>query len=201
LSRFRSDCRRGMDWILDLLTTWTHHSELQLITAPSLISTLSKSQQNPLSLFPACYIFNSRPLTTATNSGDPSPSYTHVVALRRIFHNWNLVNCQPNYSAISSQPPLQSSTQVPTLNLTHHFSQLNYTQPAWGPCYIDSGRTQQKTPPFPLLSVMLCASRFLRGVYTEPLPSNTCSFSRSLHSNGTTPYNILLFHCLPSMLL
>jgi hypothetical protein len=34
--------RRGMDWWMDLLTTCTHHSELQVITAPSLISTLYK---------------------------------------------------------------------------------------------------------------------------------------------------------------
>jgi hypothetical protein len=40
-----------MDWILDLLTTCTHHSKLQVITALSLLSTLYKSQQHPLSLF------------------------------------------------------------------------------------------------------------------------------------------------------
>jgi hypothetical protein len=34
-----------MDWILDLLTTYTHHSELQVITALSLVSALYKSQQ------------------------------------------------------------------------------------------------------------------------------------------------------------
>jgi hypothetical protein len=43
--------RRGMDWILDLLTTYTHHSELQAITALSLISTIHSSPQHPLSLF------------------------------------------------------------------------------------------------------------------------------------------------------
>jgi hypothetical protein len=45
------DYRRGMDWILDLLNTYTHHSELQVITAPSLISTLYKSPHHPLNLF------------------------------------------------------------------------------------------------------------------------------------------------------
>jgi hypothetical protein len=29
-----------LDWILDLLTVGTHDSELQIITAPSIISTL-----------------------------------------------------------------------------------------------------------------------------------------------------------------
>jgi hypothetical protein len=41
------DCRLD----LDLLTTYTHDTELQVITALSLISTLNKSQQHPLSLF------------------------------------------------------------------------------------------------------------------------------------------------------
>jgi hypothetical protein len=39
----------------------------------------------------------------------------------------------------------------------------------------------------------LCASRFRRNVLTEPLPSNTCSFSQPLDSNGTTRYNIYIY--------
>jgi hypothetical protein len=40
LSRFMCVCdyRRGMEWWMDLLTAYTHHSQLQLITAPPLIS-------------------------------------------------------------------------------------------------------------------------------------------------------------------
>jgi hypothetical protein len=40
----------GFDWILDLLTTYTHDSELPEITAPSLISAIHKSSQYPLSI-------------------------------------------------------------------------------------------------------------------------------------------------------
>jgi hypothetical protein len=36
---------------MDLLTTYTHDSELQAITAPPLISTIHKSPQHLLSLF------------------------------------------------------------------------------------------------------------------------------------------------------
>jgi hypothetical protein len=36
---------------MNLLITYTHHSELQVITALSLISTFYKSPQHPLSLF------------------------------------------------------------------------------------------------------------------------------------------------------
>jgi hypothetical protein len=43
--------RRGLNWILDLLTTYTHDSELQAVTAPPLISTIHKPPRHPLSLF------------------------------------------------------------------------------------------------------------------------------------------------------
>jgi hypothetical protein len=85
----------GMDWWMYLLTTYTRHSELQVITALSLISTLYKSPQLPLSLFPACSVFNSRSLATANNSGDSSASRAQVLL---------------------SQPPVQSSCQLSTDN-------------------------------------------------------------------------------------
>jgi hypothetical protein len=127
-----------MDWWMDLLTTYIHDSELQVIKAPLLISTIHESPQHPLSLFPACCV-NSRSLATASNSGDYSASCAHVFTVRRISRNRTLVNCQPNYSAISSQPPLQSSIQLPTLNWTLsltnqelHFTQQNCTQSRLG---------------------------------------------------------------------
>jgi hypothetical protein len=49
------DYRQDLDWWLDLLTTYTHHLEIQVITALSLISTLYKSPQHQLSFFPTCY--------------------------------------------------------------------------------------------------------------------------------------------------
>jgi hypothetical protein len=114
---------------MDLLTTCTHHSELQVITAPLLISTIHRLPLHPLSLFLPLWNFNNRSLATASNNGDSSVSRAHVVTVRRICRNWALIDCQLNYSAISSQPPLQSSTQLnsvthqPTTSL--HFTQLN----------------------------------------------------------------------------
>jgi hypothetical protein len=67
-----------------LLTTYTHSSELQVITAPSLISILHKSPQHTLSL-PASGVFTSRSLVTASNSGDFSASalfYLHNLPRR-----------------------------------------------------------------------------------------------------------------------
>jgi hypothetical protein len=54
--------------------TCTHHSELQVTTAPPLISTIHKSPQHPLSLFPAHCVFTRRFLVTDFNSGDSSTS-------------------------------------------------------------------------------------------------------------------------------
>jgi hypothetical protein len=63
-----------LGWISDVLTTYTHDSELQIITAPSLISALYKSPRWPLQDFPACCVLTSRSLVTAFNNGDSSAS-------------------------------------------------------------------------------------------------------------------------------
>jgi hypothetical protein len=82
------DYRRGLNWWMYLLTTYTHHSKPQVIAALWLISTLYKSPQHPLSLYPACCVI-SRSLVTASKSGDSSTSRALV---------------------LSSQPPMQNST-------------------------------------------------------------------------------------------
>jgi hypothetical protein len=118
-----------------------NHSELQVLTALSLISTIRRSQQHPLSLFTACCFFISRSLATASNSEDSLASRAQILL--------SVASCQVNYRAISSHPPLQSSTELPTLNY-----QLNCPG---GPRYIASGRTQRKTPfvtILPLLGVV-----------------------------------------------
>jgi hypothetical protein len=45
------DSGRGLNWISDLLITYTHDLNLQAITGPSLISKIHKSPQHPLSIF------------------------------------------------------------------------------------------------------------------------------------------------------
>jgi hypothetical protein len=57
-----------LDWILYLLTTSPHDSELQVITAPPLITTTHAKS------FPACCVFTNRSLVTASNNGDSSAS-------------------------------------------------------------------------------------------------------------------------------
>jgi hypothetical protein len=62
---------------MDLLTTYTHDSELQAITAPPLISTICKSPQHTLSLFQSA-VFTNRSPAMASNRGDSSTSQTPV---------------------------------------------------------------------------------------------------------------------------
>jgi hypothetical protein len=88
---------------MDLLTTYTRHSELQVIAALSLISIIQKSPQHPLSLSPACCVLISRSLAMASISGDSSASHAQVLA---------------------SQPPVQNSTGLTTDRLAAISHQL-----------------------------------------------------------------------------
>jgi hypothetical protein len=51
LSPDMREYRRGLHWWMDLLTIHAHDWEVQVITAPPLISAIHKSPQHPLSLF------------------------------------------------------------------------------------------------------------------------------------------------------
>jgi hypothetical protein len=74
---------------MDLLTTYTHDSELQAITALSLITLqVTTASGKPL---PACCVFISRSLATASDIVDSSASSAQVLL---------------------SQPPVQNSTQL-----------------------------------------------------------------------------------------
>jgi hypothetical protein len=100
------DYRREMVWWMDLMTTYTHHSELKVITALSLISTIYKSPQHPLNLSPACCVFISRSLATVSNSGDYSASRTQVLSSQTPVQKWTLSwQPPPRLAAISCQPP------------------------------------------------------------------------------------------------
>jgi hypothetical protein len=68
-----------------------------------------------LSILPACYVYNNRTLEKASNSGYSSDSRVQVLSWSPSVQN----SCQlsnKNHSAVSSQPPLQISTELPILN-------------------------------------------------------------------------------------
>jgi hypothetical protein len=114
-----------MDWILDLLTTCTHYSELQVITALLLISTIHRLPQHPLSFCAARCIFSSCSLAMASNIGDSSASWAHIVTVRRISHNWTLLfsansTTAPSLRSHPCRVPLncQPSAELPTTPTT-----------------------------------------------------------------------------------
>jgi hypothetical protein len=86
----KCDYRRGLDWWVDLLTTYAHDSALYRITAQQPISTIQKSTQNPPNIFQRA-VFTSRSLATVSNSGVYSISWAQV---------------------LSSQLPVQNSTEL-----------------------------------------------------------------------------------------
>jgi hypothetical protein len=98
--------RRGLDWCMDVLTTYKHHLELQIITALSLMLTIFKSTQHALSPFPDCSIFVSRFLATIFNSEDSSALCDQVSSSQPPGQN-SCPNGQltiPRLAAISRQP-------------------------------------------------------------------------------------------------
>jgi hypothetical protein len=117
LKYYRHKCKRPhrcIGYVLHIVKIWVvvaidgvgtgywiywYNSELKLVTALSLISTIHRSPQQLLSLFAACCVFNSRSLRTAFNSGGSSSSCARVITVRRISRSWTLFNSQPNYSA------------------------------------------------------------------------------------------------------
>jgi hypothetical protein len=137
--------RRGIDWILDLLTT--HHSELQVITALSLISTLYKSSQYLLS-FPACCVFNSRSLATASNTWESSASHAQLLPSPCLVQN-----CLPNISSAE---------------LDRHFAELSFTQHYRNSSlflHSHSARTEQKASFQIIPQLLLAYSLPLKFVY------------------------------------
>jgi hypothetical protein len=66
-----------MDLGMDLVTAYTHHLALQVITALSLVSTLYKSLHAKSA--PACSFYKSLSLATASNSGNSSVLHAQVL--------------------------------------------------------------------------------------------------------------------------
>jgi hypothetical protein len=115
----------------------------------------------PAKPFPVCCVFNSGSLATASNTA----SRAHILL---------------------SQLPLHSPT--------NYFTSLHPTElhsAGLGSSLYSLGVDPTEKTLVDIVTVLLYASLFSGNMFTEPLPSNTCSFSRSLHSNGTTRYSTI----------
>jgi hypothetical protein len=126
----------GIYWpLITLLGTTRNYS------APANLYN-SQITTSPAKPFPACCVLTSRSLSTTSNSGDSSASYAQV---------------------LSSQPPVQNSTELSTLSLA----------------YSISAQTTQKTP-FIQVFQRMSFRCLLRGrcletdVLWEPFGSNCC---------------------------
>jgi hypothetical protein len=71
---------------MDLLTTYTHHSELQVITPDIHILQITTA---PAKNFPACCVLTSFSLATVSNSGDSSASRALVTARAELLSTVN----------------------------------------------------------------------------------------------------------------
>jgi hypothetical protein len=78
----------GVDCWINLLTTYTHDSELHAIMAAPLISTIHKLLQHPLSVFAAFCDFICRSLATAYNNGDCLSSCPQVLSSQLPLQNY-----------------------------------------------------------------------------------------------------------------
>jgi hypothetical protein len=83
---------------LDLLTPYTHHSELQAIIAQSLFPHFT-NYHNIGWAFSSLLCLNNRSLATASNNGDSSASRAHIVTVRRISRKWTALS-RPGILAI-----------------------------------------------------------------------------------------------------
>jgi hypothetical protein len=105
--------RRGFDWWMDLLTTYTHNSELQVITAPWLIYTPYKSLAHAKCSQSSLVVSWQRILTQQSHCNYS----THKIFLSlphscSSFLHRRTSNSQLNLIAISSQPPWQNSAEL-----------------------------------------------------------------------------------------
>jgi hypothetical protein len=151
-----------LDWILDLLTTYTHDSKLQAITAPSLISTIHKSSQHPLSIFQPAMSSPAVPRYRLVKSGDSSASRAQA-SLHRLPYRTDSV--APIVFKITPRHGPRRNTRFQH-TLVRRFVAVGMCLPS---CCLEMSLVYSPT-------------------------------SRSLHSNGSTRYSIVISRLLPCSL-
>jgi hypothetical protein len=139
---------------LDIGFIDTTHTPLGTTSNDSATANLHNSQFTTSTdrPFPACCVFNSRSLATASNSGESSAfrarSYCHSRSCRTLVNSLN-----PSWQLSTPELSIRFSAATASCQLNSLPSLLSYPpQLARGPRYIASGRTQQITPlsPVPL---------------------------------------------------
>jgi hypothetical protein len=142
-----------LDWWMDWLSTYTHDSELQAITTPPSASTIHKLPPHLLSFFQTCYVFTSRSLATASNSGDSSVSSAQFFSSQPPIQNWT-----DYYKSSLHRLPYRTELTTPSLLLTDSHTELNW------PLQVFTSQTPlQCIPPNPtricLTSILILSSK------------------------------------------
>jgi hypothetical protein len=108
-----NDSRRGLDWRMGLLVTYTHDSEVQVIRAPPLISIIHRSPQHTVSLFQtdisSSVLPSQRHLTVEILQFHALESSLHRLPYRDLF--------APIVSKITSRHGPRRNTQFPAVLL------------------------------------------------------------------------------------
>jgi hypothetical protein len=127
-------------WIgrLDLLTPYTHHAELHIITALLLICTLYSSPLHTHT--PGFSVFTSHVLATDFNTGTTTVSLNYTLQISQYCSTYKVFSSQPDCQ-LSSLPFLLNHLRLPSQATP---SILILT--ALDPCYIALGQPKQKTP-------------------------------------------------------
>jgi hypothetical protein len=137
-----------------------------------LISTLYKSPQHQLSLFPACGVFVSRSLATAFNSRDSLSSRAHALLSEPPMQNSTHSTIGLSLLSLPCRVQLNSLLQTVLLITCRH-----------GPC---------RTHPVFTVSLLILAYSFSRERVYRAVAQMRSLYIRILHSNGCTCYNIIL---------
>jgi hypothetical protein len=147
---------------MDLVTTYIHNSELQVIRALLLNSTHYKSPKHPLSLFPACSAFISRSLVTASNSGNPSA--TQVLLSQLPVQNSTQLSPERQRHLFSASLAKLNSTANPQLTGGPKFRVFSLRSPALGSPW----RSCQHFPCFPVVAADFCFIRWCHCRLSSP---------------------------------
>jgi hypothetical protein len=190
---------------MDLLTTYTHHWELQAITTISFFSTL-RITKAPAKTFPACCVFTSRFLVTASNNGDSSASCAQVwkPLVQNWTLNWQLTTKYSTHKVFSSQPNFELSLSVNS-KLTGSVRGLFYdwlftaVSSSWRqPLEIQEQYFFFQPNTFIVLMYHPLCREDGSVVYSCCWPSPAQSFSGSSPAELTTTFNCLRFETPPA---
>jgi hypothetical protein len=130
------DYRLGLDWWMDILTTYTRNSEVLVIHSATANLHNSQITTTPAKPFLACCVFTSRSLATTSNSGDTSVSRAHAIAGWPPSRNWTDAPNSPGYNI-----------SAPTTQKTHLFHCCSSTVALLRICCLETGmRLQSRCP-------------------------------------------------------